>query len=258
MPRKPSPPQSESVSPSESSAPTPAPLTSRQRLAANTRARIFKVAIREFADKGFSGARVETIATRSKVNIRMIYHYFGGKEALYIEVLEHVLANLRDAELKLKLDVEQVEPETGILQLYDFTEAHFAAHPELLNLLSSENLNRARFLKRSKLIPKISSPVLNLLRTLITRGEAAGTLRPHIDALHLYVLLVSLCYFHKSNAHTISRMFETDMLTPQWQSDHRDQAHEVILAYLRAPQHADVKLDARNTALAEAVASTAS
>ncbi len=209
-----------------------APMTSRQRLAANTRARIFKTAIREFADKGFSGARVETIATRAKVNIRMIYHYFGAKEALYIEVLEHVLANLRDEERKLELDVERIEPVTGILQLYDFTEGHFSGHPELLNLLSSENLNRARFLKRSKLIPKISSPVLDLLRTLLARGETDGALRSGIDPLHLYVLLVSLCYFHKSNAYTISRMFETDMLTPAWQDEHRKQAHEVIRAYL--------------------------
>ncbi|RKP50193.1 TetR/AcrR family transcriptional regulator [Pararobbsia silviterrae] len=224
MPRKPA-----SPAPAKSGATT---LTHRQRLAATTRARIFKTAIREFADKGFSGARVETIATRAKVNIRMIYHYFGGKEALYIEVLEHVLANLRDEERKLELDVERIEPVNGILQLYDFTEGHFAAHPELLNLLSSENLNRARFLKRSKLIPKISSPVLDMLRTLIERGEQTAVMRTGIDALHLYVLLVSLCYFHKSNAFTISRMFDTDMLTADWQAAHKRQAHEVIRAFL--------------------------
>ncbi|CAM2144102.1 TetR/AcrR family transcriptional regulator [Pararobbsia alpina] len=220
-------------------------LTQRQRLAASTRARIFKMAVREFADKGFSGARVETIASRAKVNIRMIYHYFGGKEALYIEVLEHVLSNLRDEERKLELDVERIEPATGILQLYDFTEQHFSAHPELLNLLSAENLNRARFLKRSKLIPKISSPVLDLLRTLIARGEAHGVLRPGIDPLHLYVLLVSLCYFHKSNAYTISRMFETDMLTAEWQAAHREQAHQVIQAYLSPEQSRHAGLTAR-------------
>jgi AcrR family transcriptional regulator len=212
----------------------PATPTSRQRLAASTRQRIFRIAIKEFADKGFSGARVETIASRSKVNIRMIYHYFGGKEALYIEVLEHVLADLRDQELKVELDVEQIAPVDGIMQLYDFIEGHFAAHPELLNLLSSENLNRARFLKRSKLIPQISSPVLGLLHTLIERGEQSGTLRVGIDPLHLYVTLVSLAYFHKSNAYTISQMFETDMLAPQWQRVHKEQAHELVRAFLAA------------------------
>ena len=157
-----------------------APTTRRQQLAAKTRARMLNIAIREFADKGYSGARVETIASRSKVNIRMIYHYFGGKEKLYVEVLEHVLARLREAELAVTLDVQSVDPSAGILQLYDFTEGHFSKHPELLCLLSWENLNRARYLKLSRVIPAMSSPVLDKLRTLIRRGEIDG----HVAAGH--------------------------------------------------------------------------
>ncbi|SAK82115.1 TetR family transcriptional regulator [Caballeronia temeraria] len=206
--------------------------TRRQQLAGRTRERIFRIALKEFADKGFSGARVEGIASRAKVNIRMIYHYFGGKEALYVEVLEHVLARLREAELAVALDVEKVDPAVGIVQLYDFTESHFSAHPELLCLLSWENLNRARYMKRSKVIPVMSSPVLDKLRRLIERGETAGTLREGIDPLHLYVTLVSLAYFHKSNAYTLSHMFGTPMLTPSWQAAHRKQAHALVRSFL--------------------------
>lgn len=211
-----------------------APTTQRQKLAAATRQRIFRIALAEFADKGLSGARVETIASRSKVNIRMIYHYFGGKEALYLEVLEFVLARLREAELKLKLDVDRIDPVTAIVQLYDFIEGHFAAHPELSKLLSFENLNRARVMKRSSAIPEMSSPVLGLLGTVIARGESDGSLRKGMDALHLYVGLVSLCSFHKSNAYTLSRIFKTDMLADQWQADHKAQAHEMVRAFVVA------------------------
>ncbi|MGF6572760.1 AcrR family transcriptional regulator [Paraburkholderia sp. GAS333] len=217
-----------------SSAAASAPATQRQKLAAATRQRIFRIALAEFSDKGLSGARVETIASRSKVNIRMIYHYFGGKEALYLEVLEFVLARLREAELKLKLDVDKIDPVTAIVQLYDFIEGHFAAHPELSKLLSFENLNRARVMKRSTAIPEMSSPVLSLLGTVIARGESDGSLRKGMDALHLYVGLVSLCSFHKSNAYTLSRIFNTDMLAAQWQEDHKVQAHEMVRAFVVA------------------------
>lgn len=210
------------------------PTTQRQKLAAATRQRIFRIAIAEFSDKGLSGARVETIASRSKVNIRMIYHYFGGKEALYIEVLEFVLARLREAELALRLDVERIAPAEGILQLYDFIERHFTKHPELLKLLSWENLNRARYLKRSRAAMEMSSPVLDMLAALIARGEADGTLRPGLDALHVYVALVSMAYFHKSNAFTISAMFSTDMLAPTWQADHRSQALSMLQSFVVA------------------------
>lgn len=210
------------------------PVTQRQKLAAATRQRIFRIAIAEFSDKGLSGARVETIASRAKVNIRMIYHYFGGKEALYLEVLEFVLGRLREAELKLKLDVDQIDPVTAIVQLYDFIEGHFAAHPELSKLLAFENLNRARAMKRSTAIPEMSSPVMNLLRTVIARGETDGSLRKGIDPLHLYVGLVSLCSFHKSNAYTLSRIFNTDMLASQWQEDQKKQAQEMVRAFVVA------------------------
>jgi stress-induced morphogen len=60
-----------------------------------------------------------------------------------------------------------------------------------------------------------------------------GTLRRGIDPLHLYVTLVSLAYFHKSNAYTLSRMFDTEMLAEEWQAAHRIQAHELVSAFLK-------------------------
>jgi AcrR family transcriptional regulator len=71
----------------------------------NTRERILRVAIAEFSEKGYSGARVDVICKLSRANPRMIYHYFGGKDHLYIAVLEQVLGELRTEELKLDLSL---------------------------------------------------------------------------------------------------------------------------------------------------------
>jgi TetR/AcrR family transcriptional regulator len=49
-------------------------------------------AFKEFAAKGFAGARVDTIARRASINKRMLYHYFGDKEALFQEVLRRKMA----------------------------------------------------------------------------------------------------------------------------------------------------------------------
>ena len=195
-----------------------------------TRTRLLRVGITEFAAKGYSGARIDAIADRAKVNIRMIYHYFGGKEKLYIEVLEHTLAKLRAEELKL--DFIDVAPLDGLMQLFDFIDGHFTAHPELMKLLSSENLNKARFLKKSTLIPAMATPVITLLKRLLQHGAEEGSVRAEIDPLHLYVTMVSLAYFHKSNAHTLSKIFETDLLQPQWQVDHRQQTRRMLLQFL--------------------------
>ena len=45
-----------------------------------TKARILAAAVREFSAKGISGARVDAIAARAKVNKRMLYYYFESKE----------------------------------------------------------------------------------------------------------------------------------------------------------------------------------
>ena len=204
----------------------------RKRDPEKTRARILAAAIAEFSARGYSGARTATIARRAKVNVRMLYHYFGGKDALYITVLEDVLAKLRKEELQL--DFQDVAPIEGLVRLFDFIDAHFAQHPELRCLLAFENLNRAQHLRRSTRIPSMASPVLGLIERLLQRGVASGDLRPGIDPLTLYVAMVSLAYYGKSHAHTLSRIFGVDLAAPFWQEAQAEQTRRMLVGFLKA------------------------
>lgn len=58
----------------------------------HSRERILAAALKEFAAKGFAGARVDFIARRAAINKRMLYHYFGNKEDLFREVLRLKMA----------------------------------------------------------------------------------------------------------------------------------------------------------------------
>jgi AcrR family transcriptional regulator len=203
----------------------------RTSLPEGTRERILRTAVVEFSEKGYSGARVLTICRKSRANPRMIYHYFGGKDRLYVAVLEHVLGELRAEELKL--DFEHVSPVDGMMQLFDFTYEHFDKHPELIHILSGENLLRARFLKRSSRTPVVASPLIALMSDLLKRGERTGVFRSGIDALQLYVTMVGFAYFHRSNAHTLSVIFKSDILKPTWQAEHKRYAREMMLGFLR-------------------------
>ena len=57
-----------------------------------TRERILDAALKEFSAHGFAGARVDAIARRARINKRMLYHYFGDKEALFRAVLRRKIA----------------------------------------------------------------------------------------------------------------------------------------------------------------------
>ena len=91
----------------------------RQRDAERTRSEILEVATREFAEHGLAGARVDEIAARTRTTKRMIYYYFGGKEQLYIEVLEAAYARIRSVEREV--DVEHLDPREAIRRLAELT-----------------------------------------------------------------------------------------------------------------------------------------
>jgi TetR/AcrR family transcriptional regulator len=56
--------------------------------------RILEAATREFAAKGFAGARTRAIARRARLNEQMIFHCFGSKEGLYHSVLHEELQRI--------------------------------------------------------------------------------------------------------------------------------------------------------------------
>ncbi|MFN4352707.1 MAG: TetR/AcrR family transcriptional regulator [Hylemonella sp.] len=208
--------------------------TPAKRDPAAARARLLQAAVDEFSAHGYSGARTERIAQSAGTNIRMLYHYFGGKDDLYVVVLETVLADLRHDELQL--DTMALPPMEGLLRIFDFVAGHFAAHPQLRQLLAFENLNEARHLARSDRIPEMATPVLNLIRKLLARGAATGEVRQGVDALHLYVAMVSLSYYGRAHAYTLTRIFNKDLQKPAWQRAHLKLTRAMVKAYL-APEN---------------------
>src|SRR6266436_6167117 len=86
-----------------------------------TRERILRSARREFVAKGFAGARVNAIARAASVNKRMLYHYFGDKEALYRAVLREGIATNLDLVAAAPADPDDLLPFlfTRVLQRRD-------------------------------------------------------------------------------------------------------------------------------------------
>jgi AcrR family transcriptional regulator len=202
-----------------------------RRNAAATREKILEAGIAEFCAHGYNGGRTERIANRAGVNIRLIYHYFGKKEDLYLAVLERVYARVRGQEENLHLGDQ--DPVDGMVRLVDFTFRHLAENPEFIGLLSNENLLEGRYLKKSEVVPKLTQPLVDGIRSLLERGEAAGVFRAGVDPVQLYITVLSVCWVHISNRFTLSIMFQTDVTDPDWLDTRRRHAQDVILAYLR-------------------------
>lgn len=196
-----------------------------------TRAAILAAATEEITTKGLDGARVDEIARRSGVNKRMIYHYFGDKEGLYLAVLETTYAAIRTAEIGLKL--ADRDPVDGMRELVLFTWQYFIDHPEFLSLLGTENLHRAAYLKKSKRIRDLHSPLAGMIADLLERGALKKVFRSGVDPVDLYVTIAALGFFYMSNRHTLSTIFGRDLATPANLEARGRHIVEVVLAYLK-------------------------
>ena len=198
---------------------------------ARTRAAILRAAAAEFAAQGLSGASVNEIAARAGVNKRMLYHYFGAKEDLYLAVLEDTYARIRSAERTLELG--HLPPGEAVERLVRFTWDHFVRHPEFLALLNIENMERARHLRRSARVREMHSPLVDLLADVLGRGAAQGAFRDGVDAVELYVSIAALCYFYLSNRHTLGVIFDRDLSAEEALRRRVDHVAEVVAGYLR-------------------------
>jgi AcrR family transcriptional regulator len=72
----------------------------------DTRAAILEAAKKTFAEDGYEQASLRAIARRASVDPALVHHYFGGKPALFVEVL-HLGRDPRS----IRDEIEQQDPE---------------------------------------------------------------------------------------------------------------------------------------------------
>jgi AcrR family transcriptional regulator len=197
-----------------------------------TRESILASATAEFARHGLGGARVDRIALRAGANKRMLYYYFGSKDDLFLAALEAAYARIRKAERALAL--EHLEPRAALARLVEFTWQYYLEHPEFLTLLNSENLHKGRYLRRSRRVREMHSPLVGTLRGVLRRGESEGIFRRGIDPVQLYISIAGEGYFYLSNRYTLARIFDRDLMSPRALRARARHMTEMILNAVRS------------------------
>ena len=198
--------------------------------AEKTRANILSIATREFARNGYNGARIDAIAARTSTTKRMIYYYFGGKEQLYIAVLEAAYARIREAEAELRLD--DMEPIAAMRRLVQFTFDYDHANPDFVRLVAVENIHHARHLVKSRRIREINAGIVSTIDGILRRGRRDRVFVARVSAVDVHMLMSALCFFHVSNLHTFGRIFRRDFLSPKLRQSHRKLAADFIIHLL--------------------------
>ncbi|WP_171016092.1 TetR family transcriptional regulator [Ramlibacter sp. 2FC] len=204
--------------------------TKRRRSPEEVQARILAAAVAEFAEHSFSGARIDRISKRAKTVDRMLYYYFGSKERLYQAVLEHVYAELIAAQRSF--DMDERDPVQGMRQLIRHSWEHYLHHPELVRLVVTENLLRAKYLKKSTKIKGTLLPLIERIQEVLEAGQKKGVFRQDADPQSMLMTVMSLGFFYVANQYTTSRWLDADLMEAGRLNAWGDHICDVVMDHL--------------------------
>jgi AcrR family transcriptional regulator len=178
--------------PSGGSIPPPAdPPSGARRNAAATKQRLLDAGEREFAARGFAGARLREIAVAAGVQPALIHHYFADKQGLYRAVLDRALYPTSTESwtlLSTRRDLSGLLD--GFIELF---LRFYAAHKNLLSILRHEALSGSSVLAdltRERLLPIIEA----LARFLVERKDA-GEVRGDVAAEEIILAGMSMVVY---------------------------------------------------------------
>ena len=158
------------------------------------RKRILDAAVQVFIDKGFDGARVETIARQAKVNKAMIYYYFSSKDQLYYQVLKTTFTRIMER-IVGALDQEG-SPSDRIQQMVRLWHGFLHENWHLPKLILRELANGAPVLHQvlDEVVGKDREKIAQRFTDNLAEGYRKGSMR-RVDPIHTMLSLMGMVAF---------------------------------------------------------------
>ncbi len=174
-----------------------------------TRESILEAAQALFAASGFHGAGLNDICKKARINKRMIYHYFGDKEALYLAVHRRgweelgawFVEKLAGTDTKNNLLLEAL----GVF--HDF----IASRQIFVRLLMWDGLEGGKASRA--LWTDMRGPIYRQLESLVVAAQKDGLVPKDLKAGHLIISFMGAIAFYFSHAHTMVDIFHKDPLS---------------------------------------------
>lgn len=175
------------------------PRKKKERNSADTKERILKAAEKEFAAKGFDGARLSTIAKAADVQQALIHHYFEDKENLRAEVLRGGVATMADAAWKILREMDaptqkgkrRTPAELRVLAeaFVDLMLLFFVTNRSFLAILRHEGA------RATKIVAETVKPVFEAVVAKLEEMKKRGEIKKDIDPRHLVLSCLAMAAF---------------------------------------------------------------
>ncbi len=194
----------------------------KDRDADMTRRVILAAAAEEFADKGYSGARVDAIARRAGYNKSLIFQYFGSKLNLYRDVIASMRDDLETRFTAVVVPIISTTETLNLEMMRTFIEGAIQAsfdmmieQPKLRRILTWEAAENWETYSSLTEIHAAMRQKTQIVLRFVERARQAGLLRADLDTTMLYFLVMSLSIGYLSSLPRFATLVpERDFMSP--------------------------------------------
>lgn len=197
--------------------------------------KILEAAQKEFARSGFATVHVAQIAQSAGVSAKLIYHYFGKKENLYLEVLTQMAIDFFST---FNSDMSPLDDPLGAIEKFALCYADFyISNPHVGRLLIDQVLHDGDQIRRSRSLERRRDDMLEPLRQSLVEGERKGLIRHGISAegLFFHALIVTLGYVSIGGLRRQLHLDVSELETGDTRGKARETIAEAIVSFVRAP-----------------------
>jgi TetR/AcrR family transcriptional regulator len=215
----------------------------RERGAEVAREAILNAGQEIFAQRGFSGARVDDIAEASGYNKALLFHYFSDKLGLYQAVMGRTKGRMFERlhaafeHFALTGDAAPTREQVESLLTESFRSAYdyLVAHREVARMMAWEAAEGWQTFTRCA-PPDGDNPLAKHVRHFLRRAQEAGIVRRELDIEQFLATATSLPLIHVISLPRYEVLFpDTDFSSPAALERAREQIIALVLDGMLMP-----------------------
>jgi AcrR family transcriptional regulator len=164
------------------------------------RQKLMDVAARLFSERGLDGTSVRDIAKEAGLNLSLVSYYFGGKEALYLELIRSFAMSIKsemenivamfEAESSNKEGLQKIL--SALVESYSKLRQNY---PHMGKVLQRERVGGLPYAR--EIYEQTFAPVGEALVQQIVKAQKRGLIRKELNPLLIFIFLSeSIVGFH--------------------------------------------------------------
>ena len=132
-----------------------------------SREKILSAAMQEFAEPGYEEVTVDSICQKYEISKGMLYHYYSGKDALFLLCVQQTFQQLEEYLLERMEQLEQKDPVEAMQEYFLLRESFFQENPQQKQIFEAALLRAP--IQLTEQIEQIRQPLIRVNREFLHR-----------------------------------------------------------------------------------------